>query len=46
MRLFPNMKGEKVVKLLKAFVKKRNPDVQVEAGATAPPYRASRPGRT
>lgn len=39
MRLVPNMKGAKVVKLLKAFVKERNPDVQVEAGATAPPYK-------
>src|SRR5215510_1790445 len=39
MRLVPNMKGEKVVKLVKAFVKKRNPDVRVEAGATAPAYK-------
>jgi acetylornithine deacetylase/succinyl-diaminopimelate desuccinylase-like protein len=39
MRLVPNMKGEKVVKLLRAFVKKRNPDVEVEAGATAPAYK-------
>jgi len=39
MRLVPNMKGEKVVKLVKAFVKKRNPDIRVEAGATAPAYK-------
>jgi acetylornithine deacetylase/succinyl-diaminopimelate desuccinylase-like protein len=39
MRLVPNMKAEKVVKLVKAFVKKRNPDVQVEAGPAAPAYR-------
>lgn len=39
MRLVPNMKGEKVVKLVKAFVKKRNPDVQVEAGPAAPAYK-------
>ena len=39
MRLVPNMKGEKVVKLVKAFVKKRNPDVVVEAGKAAPPYK-------
>lgn len=38
-RLVPHMKGEKVVKLLKAFVKKRNPDVRVEAGSSAPPYK-------
>jgi len=40
MRLVPNMKGEKVVKLVKAFVKKRNPDVRVEAAKPAPPYKA------
>jgi acetylornithine deacetylase/succinyl-diaminopimelate desuccinylase-like protein len=33
------MKGEKVVKLVKAFVKKRNPDIEVEAGPTAPAYK-------
>jgi acetylornithine deacetylase/succinyl-diaminopimelate desuccinylase-like protein len=38
-RLVPNMKGEKVVKLVKAFVKKRNPDVRVEGGSAAPPYK-------
>jgi len=39
MRLVPNMKGEKVVKLVRAFVKKRNPDIEVEAGPTAPAYK-------
>ena len=39
MRLVPNMRGEKVVKLVKAFVKKRHPDVRVEAGKAAPPYK-------
>jgi acetylornithine deacetylase/succinyl-diaminopimelate desuccinylase-like protein len=39
MRLVPNMKGEKIVKLVKAFVKKRNPDIRVEPGPTAPAYK-------
>src|SRR5262249_54627762 len=39
MRLVPTMKGEKVVKLVKAFVKRRNPDIQVEAGPSAPAYK-------
>jgi acetylornithine deacetylase/succinyl-diaminopimelate desuccinylase-like protein len=38
-RLVPNMKGEKIVRLVKAFVKKRNPDVRVEAGSSAAPYK-------
>jgi acetylornithine deacetylase/succinyl-diaminopimelate desuccinylase-like protein len=38
MRLVPKMKGEKVVKLIKAFVKERNPDVRIEAGKAAPWY--------
>ncbi len=38
-RLVPNMKGEKVVRLVKAFVKERNPDVRVEPGSTAAPYK-------
>jgi acetylornithine deacetylase/succinyl-diaminopimelate desuccinylase-like protein len=33
------MKGEKVLKLVKAFVKKRNPDVRVEGGSSAAPYK-------
>jgi acetylornithine deacetylase/succinyl-diaminopimelate desuccinylase-like protein len=40
MRLVPNMKGEKVVKLITDFVKKVNPDVKVEAAKAAPPYKA------
>jgi acetylornithine deacetylase/succinyl-diaminopimelate desuccinylase-like protein len=39
MRLVPNMKGPKIVKLVRDFVKKRHPDVQVEAGASAPAYK-------
>ncbi len=39
MRLVPNMKGEKVVKLIKGFVKRRNPDVRIEAAKAAPAYR-------
>ena len=38
-RLVPNMKGEKVVKLVKAFVKRKNPDVRVEGGSSAAPYK-------
>lgn len=38
-RLVPNMSGEKVVKLVKAFVKKKNPDIRVEAGSSAAPYK-------
>ncbi|HLA76143.1 MAG TPA: M20/M25/M40 family metallo-hydrolase [Vicinamibacteria bacterium] len=38
-RLVPNMKGEKIVRLVKAFVKKRNPDVRVVAGSCAAPYK-------
>jgi acetylornithine deacetylase/succinyl-diaminopimelate desuccinylase-like protein len=38
-RLVPNMKGEKVVRLVKAFVKRRNPDVRVEGGSSAAPYK-------
>lgn len=33
------MKGEKIVKLVRAFLKKRHPDVRVEAGASAPAYK-------
>ena len=38
-RLVPNMKGEKVVRLVKAFVKRKNPDVRVEGGSSAAPYK-------
>lgn len=37
-RLVPNMKGERVVKLVKAFVKKKTPEVRVEGGSCAAPY--------
>jgi len=40
-RLVPDMKGDKVVRLVKAFVKKKNPDVVVEAGSSAPPYKGA-----
>lgn len=43
-RLVPNMKGEKVARLVKAFVKKRNPDVAVEAGSSAPAYKGATAG--
>jgi acetylornithine deacetylase/succinyl-diaminopimelate desuccinylase-like protein len=39
-RLVPHMQGRKVVRLVKAFARKRNPDVRVVAGSSAPPYRA------
>ena len=38
-RLVPDMKGEKIARLVKAFVKQRNPDVRVEAPSSAPPYK-------
>jgi acetylornithine deacetylase/succinyl-diaminopimelate desuccinylase-like protein len=43
-RLVPNMKGEKVVSLVKAFVRKRNPDVRVEGGSSAAPYKGTTRG--
>jgi acetylornithine deacetylase/succinyl-diaminopimelate desuccinylase-like protein len=39
-RLVPHMKGEKVGRLVKAFVKKKAPDVTVEISSSAPAYRA------
>jgi acetylornithine deacetylase/succinyl-diaminopimelate desuccinylase-like protein len=41
-RLVPDMKGEKMARLVKAFVKKRNPDVTMEVGSSAPAFK----GRT
>jgi len=38
-RLVPEMKGDKIVRLVKAFVRKHNPDVVIEAGASAAPYK-------
>jgi acetylornithine deacetylase/succinyl-diaminopimelate desuccinylase-like protein len=40
-RLVPDMKGEKVGRLVKAFVKKRSPDVEVEVGSSAPAYKGT-----
>jgi acetylornithine deacetylase/succinyl-diaminopimelate desuccinylase-like protein len=41
-RLVPNMDGKKILKLVKDFVKKKNPDVRVEAEHGLPAYQ----GRT
>ena len=38
-RLVPDMKGPKIARLMKAFVKKRNPDVTVEIGSSAPAFK-------
>jgi acetylornithine deacetylase/succinyl-diaminopimelate desuccinylase-like protein len=38
-RLVPDMKGERVVKLVKDFVKSRNPDVRVVGGSCAGAYK-------
>ena len=38
-RLVPNMKGERVLRLVKAFVKQKNRDVRVEGGSCAAPYK-------
>jgi acetylornithine deacetylase/succinyl-diaminopimelate desuccinylase-like protein len=38
-RLVPDMKGARVAKLVKSFVKKRNPDVEVEVGSSAPAFK-------
>ena len=38
-RLVPNQTGEKIGKLVKAFVKKRNPDVEVRLVSRLDPYR-------
>jgi acetylornithine deacetylase/succinyl-diaminopimelate desuccinylase-like protein len=38
------MKADKVVRLVKAFVKKKNPDVTVEAGSSAPWYKGALTG--
>lgn len=38
-RLVPDMKGEKIGRLVKAFVKRKNPDVEVEVGSSAPAYK-------
>lgn len=38
-RLVPNMKGDKVARLVRDFVKKRNPDVVCEIGSSAPAFK-------
>jgi acetylornithine deacetylase/succinyl-diaminopimelate desuccinylase-like protein len=38
-RLVPDMKGEKLARLVKAFVKKKSPDVTVEVGSSAPAFK-------
>ena len=38
-RLVPDMKGETVARLIRAFVKKRHPDVTMEIGSSAPAYK-------
>jgi acetylornithine deacetylase/succinyl-diaminopimelate desuccinylase-like protein len=43
-RLVPDMKADQVIRLVKAFVKKRNPDVTVEAGSSAPYYKGATAG--
>jgi acetylornithine deacetylase/succinyl-diaminopimelate desuccinylase-like protein len=39
-RMVPNMKGDRVAKLVKAWTKKHWPDVQVDVSSAAPAYRA------
>jgi acetylornithine deacetylase/succinyl-diaminopimelate desuccinylase-like protein len=43
-RLVPDMKAEHVIKKVKAFVKKVAPDVRVEAGSSAAPYKGATSG--
>jgi acetylornithine deacetylase/succinyl-diaminopimelate desuccinylase-like protein len=43
-RLVPDMKGEKVARLIRAFVKKRHPDVTMEIGSSAPAYKGMTTG--
>ena len=38
-RLVPDMNGDKVGRLIKAFVKKRYPDVTMDIGSSAPAYK-------
>jgi acetylornithine deacetylase/succinyl-diaminopimelate desuccinylase-like protein len=39
-RMVPNMRGERVAKLVKAWTRKHWPDVKVEVGSAAPAYKA------
>jgi acetylornithine deacetylase/succinyl-diaminopimelate desuccinylase-like protein len=43
-RMVPDMKAEKLIRQVKAFVKKRAPDVRVEAGSSAAPYKGHTSG--
>ncbi len=43
-RLVPKMSSAKVVKLVKAFVRKKNPDVKVSAEHALPPYEGKTTG--
>lgn len=43
-RLVPDMDGKKIVRLVKDFVKKTNPDVKVEAEHGLPPYQGHTQG--
>jgi acetylornithine deacetylase/succinyl-diaminopimelate desuccinylase-like protein len=43
-RLVPKMKADKIVKLVRDFVKKRNPDVKVTAEHALPPYEGKTTG--
>jgi acetylornithine deacetylase/succinyl-diaminopimelate desuccinylase-like protein len=45
MRLVPNQKAETIVKLVKNFIKERNPDVQVIPEAVLRPYLGPHTGR-
>jgi len=43
-RMVPDMKAEKLIRQVKAFVKKKAPDVRVEAGSSAAPYKGHTSG--
>jgi acetylornithine deacetylase/succinyl-diaminopimelate desuccinylase-like protein len=43
-RLVPDMKASRVIKLVKAFVKKHAPDVRVDAGSSAEAYKGATGG--
>src|SRR5262252_3083814 len=43
-RLVPKMRSEKIVKLVRDFVKKKNPDVKVSAEHALPPYEGKTTG--
>ena len=43
-RMVPDMKAEKLIRQVKAFAKKHAPDVRVEAGSSAAPYKGHTSG--